>query len=125
MSFRFGTHLNRNDGTAEGDTSDPPGARGKTIKMDQHKREELRNKSGAGEGGAFVPTSVCPVCLCDFRSMLRVLQHAQKGSPKCRPAILDGLIEPASAEALVEADKAEQEWRVHCRKAGLAILSEE
>jgi len=71
---------------------------------------------------SLVATSVCPICSVQYHSRLRAVQHIQR-SFGCKLSLLSGEVEPPTAEALAQADKDEQAWRVTCRRNGWSNLS--
>ena len=70
----------------------------------------------------YVESSVCPVCLTDFVSCLRVLAHLAKHTCACRvqvdSRIQSGLLTRVPATKLVELDAADNEARKAARRLG-------
>ena len=73
----------------------------------------------------FVVTAVCPGCGNDYRTRLRAMEHVERGSARCRAAVLEGGLGLVPHEPVVvaAADAADRTWRHQARKAGVSELA--
>ena len=68
---------------------------------------------------AFVLSSVCPACGNDYRTRLRCLEHVERGSLRCRSAVLGGGLMPQPAAAVLAACEADRLLRRQARLQGV------
>merc|ERR1711957_181459 len=71
----------------------------------------------------YVKDGWCPACGTFFHTRLRALAHLQRCNRKCREKELAGECPEITEEERVEADAAEQAWRVHVRETGVSLLA--
>jgi hypothetical protein len=73
----------------------------------------------------FVVSSVCPGCGNDYRTRVRALEHVERGSVRCRAAVLDGGLGllPHDPEVVAAADSADRILRRQARAAGRSELA--
>ena len=73
----------------------------------------------------FVVRSVCPGCGNDYRTRLRALEHVERGSARCRVAVLGGGLGlvPHDPAVVAAADAADRAWRHQARKSGVSELA--
>ena len=73
----------------------------------------------------FVVSSVCPGCGNDYRTRLRALEHVERGSARCRVAVLGGGLGlvPHDLAVVAAADAADRVWRHQARISGVSELA--
>jgi hypothetical protein len=72
---------------------------------------------------AFVLGPVCPGCGNNYRTRARALEHVERGSAKCRVAVLESGMPPAEPAAVAAADDADRIRRRQARQAGVSELA--
>jgi len=72
---------------------------------------------------AFVVSAICPACGNDYRTRLRALEHVERGSARCRLAVLEGGMVPHSPEVIAAADAVDREVRRHARAQGVSVYA--
>ena len=86
----------------------------RTDQMGAHQRRR--------EARGCVLASVCPVCMADFWSRPRGIQHLEVGARRCAPAWKHGL-EPYSDDAVAAADQLDCEHLRRCKREGRSHLA--
>ena len=71
----------------------------------------------------FVVTSVCPGCGNDYRTRARAMEHVERGSHRCRVAVLESGLAPADPALVAAADEADRVHRRQARQAGVSELA--
>ena len=73
----------------------------------------------------FVVTSVCPGCGNDYRTRARAMEHVERGSVRCRLAVVEGGmgLVPHDPAVVAAADDADRMLRHQARKAGRSELA--
>jgi hypothetical protein len=71
----------------------------------------------------FVLGPICPGCGNDYRTRARAMEHVERGSARCRTAVLESGLVPADPVAVAAADDADRIRRRQARQAGLSELA--
>ena len=72
---------------------------------------------------AFVLGPICPGCGNNYRTRARAMEHVERGSARCRTAVLEAGLVPADPVAVAAADDADRIRRRQARQAGLSELA--
>ena len=73
----------------------------------------------------FVVTSVCLACGNDYRTRVRAMEHVERGSVRCRIAVVEGGmgLAPHEPAVVAAADEADRVLRRQARSAGVSELA--